>query len=129
ALRDEYVVFSAHMDHVGVGAAVNGDSIYNGADDDASGTSTVVEIAEAFASLQPRPRRSIVFLTVSGEERGLWGSNWFASHPPVPVERIVADLNIDMVGRNWSDTIVAIGREHSDLGATLAQVNGRHPEL
>ena len=128
-LREEFVVFSAHMDHVGVGAPVAGDSIYNGADDDASGTSTVVELAQAFASLPVRPRRSLIFLTVSGEERGLWGSDWFTGHPPVPIERMVADLNIDMVGRNWRDTIVAIGREHSDLGVTLAEVNARHPEL
>ena len=130
ALRNEYVVFSAHMDHVGVGAPdASGDSIYNGADDDASGTVTVVELAEAFASLEVRPRRSLLFLTVSGEERGLWGSGWFVTHSPVPVEDMVADLNIDMVGRNWSDTIVAIGREHSDLGQTLADVNAQHPEL
>lgn len=130
ALRDEYVVFSAHMDHVGVGTPdASGDSIYNGADDDASGTATVVELAEAFASLEPRPRRSLLFLTVSGEERGLWGSGWFVNHPSVPLESMVANLNIDMVGRNWSDTIVAIGREHSDLGETLAYVNAQHPEL
>ena len=130
ALRDEYVVFSAHMDHVGIGApGPDGDSIYNGADDDASGTATVVELAEAFATLVPRPRRSILFLTVSGEERGLWGSDWFADHPPVPLANMVANLNLDMVGRNWRDTVVAIGREHSDLGATLEQVNARHPEL
>jgi hypothetical protein len=130
ALRDEYVVFSAHMDHVGVGAPdPSGDSIYNGADDDASGTSTVLELAEAFARLEPRPARSLIFLTVSGEERGLWGSDWFAGHPPVPIERVVANLNIDMIGRNWPDTIVAIGREHSDLGATLERVNRAHPEL
>ena len=128
-LRDEFVVYSAHMDHIGVGDPVAGDSINNGADDDASGTSTVVELAQAFSSLPVRPRRSIIFLTVSGEEEGLWGSSWFTTHPPVPIERMVADLNIDMVGRNWPDTIVAIGREHSDLGATLAQVNARHPEL
>jgi hypothetical protein len=130
ALRDEYVVFSAHMDHVGVGTPdASGDSINNGADDDASGTSAVIELAEAFAALEPRPRRSLIFLTVSGEERGLWGSEWFAAHPPVPIERIVADLNIDMVGRNWADTVVAIGRQHSDLGETLARVNRAHPEL
>ena len=130
ALRDEYVVFSAHMDHVGVGAPdATGDSIFNGADDDASGTATVVELAEAFASLDPRPRRSLLFLTVSGEEEGLWGSDYFAAHPPVPAEAMVANLNIDMIGRNWADTIVAIGRQHSDLGATLEAVNAAHPEL
>ena len=128
-LKGEYVVLSAHMDHVGVGRPVNGDSIYNGADDDASGTISVVEAAEAFSQLQPRPKRSIIFLTVSGEEKGLWGSAYFADHPPVPIADIVADLNTDMVGRNWKDTIVVIGKEHSDLGATLNRVGAAHPEL
>ena len=136
-LKNEYVVFSAHMDHVGVAGprgsggcrAQGADSICNGADDDGSGTAAVVEIAEAFAGLQPRPKRSIIFLNVSGEEKGLWGSAYFADHPAVPVSNIVADLNIDMIGRNWKDTIVAIGKEHSDLGATLNRVAAAHPEL
>ncbi len=128
-LRDEYVTFSGHMDHVGVGNPVSGDSIYNGADDDASGTIAVVEAAEAFATLHPRPRRSLMFILVSGEEKGLWGSEYFADNPPVPIESIVANLNTDMVGRNWKDTIVAIGKEHSNLGETLDRVNARHPEL
>jgi Zn-dependent M28 family amino/carboxypeptidase len=129
-LKQEYVVFSAHMDHVGVGRPdARGDSIYNGADDDASGTAAVMELAEAFGQLHPRPKRSLLFLTVSGEERGLWGSSFFTSHPPVPIAQMVADLNLDMVGRNWRDTIVAIGRQHSDLGSTLARVNAAHPEL
>ncbi|MCH8935197.1 MAG: M20/M25/M40 family metallo-hydrolase [Gemmatimonadetes bacterium] len=128
-LRDEYVTFSAHMDHVGVGNPVNGDSIYNGADDDASGTIAVLEAAEAFATLHPRPRRSLMFVIVSGEEKGLWGSEYFTDNPSVPIENIVANLNTDMVGRNWKDTIVAIGKEHSNLGETLDRVNARHPEL
>ena len=128
-LRDEYIAFSGHMDHVGVRNPVNGDSIFNGADDDASGTIAVVEAAEAFATLNPRPRRSLMFVLVSGEEKGLWGSEYFVEHPPVSIDRIVANLNADMVGRNWKDTIVAIGKEHSDLGETLNRVNGRHPEL
>ena len=128
-LKHEYIVFSGHMDHVGVGTAVNGDSIYNGADDDASGTIAVVELAEAFTKLNPRPKRSIIFLTVSGEEKGMWGSGYFAANPPVPIEQIVADLNADMVGRNWPDTIVVIGKEHSDLGQTLNRVTAEHPEL
>lgn len=129
-LRNEYIVFSAHMDHLGVGQPnAEGDSIYNGADDDASGTVAVIELAEAFAMLNPAPRRSLIFLTVSGEEKGLWGSDYFTGHPPVAIGQIVADLNIDMVGRNWRDTIVVIGKEHSDLGATLNRVNTRHPEL
>lgn len=131
ALRDEYVVYSAHMDHVGVGppTLASPDSIYNGADDDASGTATVMEVAEALASLDPAPRRSFLFVLVSGEERGLWGSDWFTANPPVPVTSMVANLNADMVGRNWTDTIVAIGKEHSSLGETLERVNEAHPEL
>jgi len=129
-LRDEYVVYSAHMDHVGVGAPdEQGDSIWNGADDDASGTATVMEVAQAFSTLEPAPRRSFIFLLVSGEEKGLWGARAFGARPPVPIERMVANLNADMVGRNWPDTIVAIGREHSDLGETLETVNRAHPEL
>jgi hypothetical protein len=129
-LREEYVVFSAHMDHIGIGTPdLDGDSINNGADDDASGTTAILEIAEAFASLPTKPKRSMIFLTVSGEEKGLWGSAYFADNPPVPIESMVADLNADMVGRNWPDTIVAIGMEHSDLGETLMQVNEAHPDL
>jgi hypothetical protein len=135
-LRNEYIVFSAHMDHVGTAGhpgsgcgAVGADSICNGADDDGSGTVGIVELAEAFSRPGARPKRSLIFLTVSGEEHGLWGSDWFAGHPPVPVGQIVADLNADMIGRNWKDTIVVIGREHSDLGRTLARVNAGHPEL
>lgn len=131
-LRNEYVVFSAHMDHVGVREPdASGDSIYNGADDDASGTAAVIEIAQAFAALEEPPPRSTVFLLVSGEERGLHGSRAYADEPPEPVAsgRMVANLNMDMVGRNWPDTIVAIGKEHSDLGATLVRVNAAHPEL
>jgi hypothetical protein len=129
-LRDEYILFSAHMDHVGTGRPnEQGDSIYNGADDDASGTILVVEVAEAMAMLDEKPKRSMIFLGVSGEERGLWGSRFFAENPPVPLEQIVANLNADMVSRNWPDTVVAIGKEHSDMGATLNRVNEAHPEL
>jgi hypothetical protein len=127
-LKREYVLFTAHMDHIGItpGAA---DSINNGADDDASGTVGVIELAEAFSQPGARPKRSLVFMTVSGEEKGLWGSEYWSEHPTVPIHDVVADLNMDMIGRNWADTIVAIGREHSDLGATLAKVNKQHPEL
>jgi Zn-dependent M28 family amino/carboxypeptidase len=118
------------MDHVGVGRPnEDGDSIYNGADDNASGTAAVIEIAEAMAALTVPPRRSVMFLLVSGEEKGLWGSEYFAVNPPLPLDQVVADLNMDMVGRNWPDTIVAIGKEHSDLGRTLERVNRAHPEL
>jgi peptidase M28-like protein len=127
-LKDEYLVYSAHMDHIGITPG-QPDSINNGADDDASGTVGIIELAEAFSRPGGRPKRSIIFLTVSGEEKGLWGSRYFSEHPPVPIGQIVADINIDMIGRNWPDTIVAIGKEHSDLGATLNRVNAAHPEL
>ncbi|MCU0621433.1 MAG: M20/M25/M40 family metallo-hydrolase [Gemmatimonadales bacterium] len=134
ALAGEYVVFSAHMDHVGHSrdgrcAAMGADSICNGADDDASGTVGVVELAEAFARKGVRPKRSMIFLAVSGEEGGLRGSRYFTEKPPVPIGQMVANINMDMIGRNWPDTIVAIGREHSDLGATLDRVQAAHPEL
>ena len=134
-LKNEYIVFSAHMDHVGVAtsgpntAGAAADTIFNGADDDASGTVGIIELAEAFSQTGARPRRSLIFLTVSGEEKSLWGSDFFAANPPVPIEQIVANLNADMIGRNWKDTIVVIGKEHSDLGKTLNRVNARHPEL
>jgi hypothetical protein len=129
-LRDEYVVYSAHFDHVGVGAPdATGDSIYNGADDNASGTTAVLETARAFASLERRPARSIMFVMVSGEEKGLLGSMYFVEHPPVPVRQMVANINADMVGRNAPDTVVAIGQEHSDLGATVQRVARSNPDL
>jgi hypothetical protein len=127
-LKHEYLVYSAHMDHIGITRG-KPDSINNGADDDASGTVGVIELAEAFSRPGARPKRSIIFLTVSGEEKGLWGSDYFSANPPVPIGQIVADINIDMIGRNWPDTIVAIGKEHSDLGATLNRVNAAHKEL
>jgi len=127
-LKNEYIVYSAHMDHIGITPG-QADSINNGADDDASGTVGVIELAEAFSRSGARPKRSLIFLTVSGEEKGLWGSDYFASNPPVPLKQIVANINIDMIGRNWADTIVAIGKEHSDLGTTLERVNAAHPEL
>ncbi|MGH7525657.1 MAG: M20/M25/M40 family metallo-hydrolase [Gemmatimonadales bacterium] len=127
-LKREFLVYSAHMDHIGITPG-RADSINNGADDDASGTAGVIELAEALSRPGARPKRSIVFLTVSGEEKGLWGSRYFSEHPTVPVGQIVANFNIDMIGRNWADTIVAIGKEHSDLGATLNRVNAAHPEL
>ncbi|HSB55318.1 MAG TPA: M28 family peptidase [Gemmatimonadales bacterium] len=136
-LKNEYLVFSAHMDHVGVagpngtgGCSARGaDSICNGADDDGSGTVGVVELAEAFSRPGARPKRSVIFMTVSGEEKGLYGSSYFTSNPTIPISQMVADLNIDMIGRNWPDTIVAIGKEHSDLGQTLNRIAGEHKNL
>jgi hypothetical protein len=129
-LADTYVVFSAHMDHVGIGTAnAAGDSIYNGADDDASGTSALVEMAQAFSLLAEAPRRSLVFLNVSGEEKGLLGSRWFSEHPTVPIDRIVANVNMDMIGRNAPDSIVVIGQGYSSLGPLVQRVAAEHPDL
>jgi hypothetical protein len=98
-LKNEYVAIGAHYDHVGIGTAVNGDSIYNGADDDGSGTVAVLSMAEAFAH-SPRPKRSIIFVWHAGEEKGLWGSRYFTDYPTVPLNQVVTQLNIDMIGRS-----------------------------
>src|SRR5215470_5351742 len=96
ALAKEYVVISAHLDHVGIGAEVKGDRIYNGAMDDASGIASLIEIARTLKESGAKPRRSILFLAVTGEEKGLLGSQYFAEHPTVDAKSIVADLNMDM---------------------------------
>jgi hypothetical protein len=126
----EYVVFSAHFDHVGVGQPdATGDSIYNGADDDASGTAVLVEVAQAFASLETPPARSLLFLAVSGEEKGLLGSMYFSANPTVPIDAIVADVNMDMVGRNAPDTVIQIGGEYSSLGPLILEVAQSKPGI
>ena len=94
-LKNEYVVISAHLDHLGMGEPVNGDKIYNGAMDDASGIASVIEIARAMYDSGVKPKRSILFLAVTAEEKGLLGSEYFASHPTIK-GKIVADLNMDM---------------------------------
>jgi Zn-dependent M28 family amino/carboxypeptidase len=96
ALRKEYVVISAHLDHLGIGEPVNGDKIYNGAMDDASGIASLIEIARGLKEAGAKPKRSILFLAVTGEEKGLLGSRYFAEHPTVNRKEIVADLNMDM---------------------------------
>src|SRR5438552_5102976 len=82
-LRDEYVVLSAHLDHLGIGGAINGDSIYNGAMDNASGVAAILEVADALHRAAAKPKRSILFVAVTGEEKGELGSLYFAAHPPV----------------------------------------------
>jgi hypothetical protein len=118
-LPDEYVIVSAHYDHIGTGAPVNGDSIYNGADDDASGTTAVVTIAEALAKAPP-PRRSIAFVCFSAEEKGLRGSQAFAQEPPFPLAQVVANVNIEMIGRppgGGQKKAWITGSEYSDFAA------------
>jgi Zn-dependent M28 family amino/carboxypeptidase len=95
---DEWLIITSHYDHLGK----RGDVIYYGADDDGSGTVGVLEIAEAFVKAKAAgngPRRNVLFMTVSGEEKGLWGSEYFSEHPTVPMDKVTADLNIDMIGR------------------------------
>ena len=115
-LRGEYVVYSAHLDHLGIGPAVKGDTIYNGALDNAAGSSILLEVARAFASLPVAPRRSTLFLLVTAEEKGLVGSDYFADRPTVPRERIVANINVDGGATLYpAGDIIAWGEEHSSL--------------
>jgi hypothetical protein len=127
-LRGEYVVISAHLDHVGMRSG-RADSIFNGADDNASGVAGLLEMAEAFSRREARPDRSLLFLVPSGEEKGLWGSGYYVEHPTVPLRDVVADLNMDLIGRNWGDSVIVSGPEMSGLGETLRRVSAAHPEL
>ena len=97
-LRDQVVVIGAHYDHLGIGTPVNGDSIYNGADDDASGVTTMLSIARALQR-GPAPKRTIVFMATTGEEQGIRGTQWYVKHPALPIEKMVADMEIEMIGR------------------------------
>ena len=122
-LRHQYLIVSAHLDHLGVGRPVNGDSIYNGAMDNASGVATLIETARAFKDGHVRPRRSIIFLAITGEEEGELGSAYFAMHPTVPVGDIVADLNTDMfLPIIPFKGVFAYGWDESDLGKDLLPV-------
>jgi hypothetical protein len=121
-LTSEYVVFTAHSDHMGIGKPVNGDAIYNGAMDNASGVAALLEIARAFRALPNPPPRSIFFLAVTAEEMGLLGSDYFAHFPTVPIQSIVADVNMDGATTSYAfKDIVALGAQDS----TLARVAGR----
>ena len=115
-LKSEYIAVSAHLDHLGIGAPINGDRIYNGAMDDASGVATVLDIAHRLKS-GPAPRRSVLFLLFVAEEKGLLGSTYFAKRPTVAKDKIVTDLNFDMPLPLWPlKTIYAPGQEESTLG-------------
>lgn len=129
ALREEWVVFTAHFDHVTGGPDETGDDIYNGADDNASGTAAIMEIAQAFSTLPTPPRRSLAFVLVSGEEKGLLGARHFAQGASLPQEAMVADINADMLSMNWPDSIFVFGGEYTTLGHTLDRVVQAHPEV
>jgi Zn-dependent M28 family amino/carboxypeptidase len=129
-LARDYVAVVAHMDHIGVTArAAGGDSIRNGADDNASGTSGLLALADAFAKLTPRPRRSVLFLVTSGEERGLLGAQYFVAHPTVPLENIVALVNLDMISRNRPDSVYLNGWGKSTLSDLVRRLAVEHAEL
>jgi Zn-dependent M28 family amino/carboxypeptidase len=117
ALKDEYVVYTAHWDHFGVGEPVDGDTIYNGALDNASGTAMVLELARAFTQVAPKPKRSVVFLMVTAEEQGLLGSAYYAEYPVYPLEKTVAVINIDGInqwGRTKDMTVIGLGASQLD---------------
>lgn len=124
-LKKEYVVHSAHLDHLGIGKPVEGDSVYNGAHDNASGVASVLGIATIYSHLKHKPKRSILTILLTGEELGLLGSGYFAAHPTVPVNSIVADVNTDMptiIAPLLS--VTALGAEHSSLVKQVDQAAG-----
>ncbi|MGA3096170.1 MAG: M28 family peptidase [Bryobacteraceae bacterium] len=150
ALKDEYVVMSAHLDHLGLSAPLpDGHNVYNGADDDASGCAGMLAIARAYAEgagKGMRSKRSILFLWMGGEEKGLWGSQYFLQFPPIEVGKIVANLNMDMIGRTKSPNSVDNDATHvlvnpgevlvvgpnissDDLEQTIEAVNGAYQKL
>jgi Zn-dependent M28 family amino/carboxypeptidase len=123
ALKNEFVVLSAHIDHVGVGAPINGDRIYNGAMDNGSGSALVMDIAASLKAHPEKLQRSILFLLVTAEEKGLLGSKYFAAHPTVAPKAIIADINVDMFLPIVPLKILKIGGlEESDLGARAAAI-------
>ncbi len=135
-LRDSAVLLSAHLDHLGIGKPVNGDDVYNGADDDASGTTTVLELARILGA-GVRPRRTVIFALFGSEETGGQGSTYFREHPPLPLHFIAANLEFEMLGRAdpavSSDAVWLTGWERSNLGPMLAArgaklVRDPHPE-
>ena len=117
-LADQYVVITAHLDHIGIGPERDGDSIYNGAYDNATGIAVMLEVARALTESEPGPARSILFLAVTGEEKGLLGSDYYAEYPTVPIDTMVANVNLDMpiFTYPFSD-VTAFGAEHSSLKA------------
>lgn len=139
-LKKEYVAFGAHIDHVGV--SNRGDGIFNGAHDDGSGTVSILEIAHAISQMKVKPKRSMLFVWHTGEEKGLWGSQYFVNNPTVPLDKIVAQLNIDMIGKSKApnDTnprnanltgpnavyLIGANRLSTELGKLAHEVNNKH---
>ncbi len=122
-VSDEYILFAAHWDHLGVGSPIEGDGIYNGALDNASGVGAILEIAEAFATMEPRARRSILFIATTAEEQGLLGAAYYAANPIVPLENTLALINVDGLN-TWGPTedVLIVGFGNSTLDDTLTEV-------
>ena len=137
-LKDTYVILSSHYDHVGLAAPSDNrsgdDRIFNGANDDASGTASVLEIANALASLHPRPKRSVLVILFCGEEKGLVGSRYYASHPLAPLEQTIAQINMEQMGRTDSpeaphlNMMNVTGFDYSSIPALLAD-SGRRVQI
>jgi Zn-dependent M28 family amino/carboxypeptidase len=126
ALRGEYLVLTAHLDHLGVGEPVDGDSIYNGAMDNASGIATLIEAAVALARRTPRLRRPVLFVAVTAEEKGLLGSDHFAAHPSIPGGAVIANLNTDMfLPLSPLRRLIVNGLEESDLSDDVRRAAAR----
>src|SRR6202162_2650498 len=122
-LKDEYVVLSAHVDHLGIGAPINGDKIYNGAMDNASGDAVLLDVAASLKKSGEKLKRSLLFVFVTGEEKGLLGSRYFAMNPTVPAKSMVADINIDMFLPIYPLKVLTVyGLQESDLGEMVTQV-------
>jgi Zn-dependent M28 family amino/carboxypeptidase len=125
-LAREHVVLTAHLDHVGIGAEVKGDRLYNGAMDNASGIATLIEVARQLSTATPRPKRSVMFVAVTAEEHGLLGSRYFAGDPTVPKASIVANINMDMFLPLFPmKSVMVLGLDESDLGDRVRQVAAR----
>jgi len=123
-LKDQIILLTAHMDHLGAGKPVDGDNIYNGADDDASGCVAVLQLARALAH-EKAPKRTVLFVFFGSEETGGQGNQYFLQHPPVPLKNIVANLEFEMIGRADSaikpDELWLTGFDRSNLGPELAK--------
>ena len=127
ALKNETVIYTAHWDHLGRDPALKGDQIYNGAADNASGVASILEIAHSLAQAQPAPKRSILFLAVTAEEKGLLGAKYYAAHPLYPLERTLADINLDVINL-WGPTkdLISIGMGNSTLDDLLVEIAREH---
>jgi Zn-dependent M28 family amino/carboxypeptidase len=127
ALKSEFVIYTAHWDHLGVGRAVLGDAIYNGAADNATGCGLLLEIARAWAAQSPKPKRSALFLSVTAEEKGLLGSEYYAHHPLVPLRKTALDLNFDMIlPLGVPESIVVTGAERTTAWPAVKAIADRH---